>query len=112
MGVTEKILNHMLTIDYFRDSGSSKISGIATLAVAKGFDALSPAQQDVLRPYLSDTCSGYKDPADQVSCHAELEGESLLNALLEADSSESLQCESCRSESAYYERRWQQMLDE
>ncbi len=110
MGVTEKILNHMLAIDYFRGSGA--VSDIAKLAVTKGFDALSPAQKDALTPYLSETCSGYRDPVDHVECHADLDGESLLNALLEANDSESLQCDSCRSDSAYYERRWQQTLDE
>lgn len=111
MGTTEEILSRMLDVDYFYNE-DAKVSGIAKRAVAHGFDALSDAQKDVLTPFLTVECTGYTDPADHVECHNELEGRALLQALLECDDHESLQCDACRNESSYYARRWQDTLDE
>ncbi|MGR1251995.1 hypothetical protein [Aeromonas veronii] len=98
MAVIEDILSHQLSVDAFHDQ-DAKVSGIARRAVDLGFDQLSPAQQRVLNPFLSQQCSGYTDPAEHNDCEVVLEGELLLEAYEESQS-DYVQCEHCRAESA------------
>ncbi|MGL5665431.1 MAG: hypothetical protein ACRDD9_04800 [Shewanella sp.] len=107
MGTTEQILAVQLERDIFHNE-DSKVSGIAKLAVAKGFNTLSPAQQRVLEPFLTQPCSGQTDPGGYHNdCEKVLEGAELLEAYEMSDDGESLQCESCREEAGFYEHQWE-----
>lgn len=98
MPVIEDILTLHLRNDEFHGH-DDMCAGIAQLAVDRGYDTLTNAQQRVLSPFLSTHCSGYSDPATHHPCNALLEGESLLAAYENSDF-DSLQCESCRGEAA------------
>ncbi|WP_345882398.1 hypothetical protein [Shewanella algae] len=98
MSVIEDILTIQLRNDEFYEH-DNRCAGIAQLAVDRGYNTLTDAQQRVLSPFLSKHCSGYSDPATHYPCDAVLEGESLLAAYENSDF-DSLQCESCRAEAA------------
>ncbi len=102
MGVIESILDIQLKMDVFANK-DSKVSGIAKLAVAKGFDTLKPLQQQVLRPFFFFFCSGVTDPGDHHNgCEAPLEGDDLLQAYTFCDDPEVLLCPGCRQEEHDY----------
>lgn len=52
MAIQDEILCLQLGQDVFHNE-DSKVSGIAKLAVDKGFNTLTPAQQSVIRPFLT-----------------------------------------------------------
>lgn len=105
MGVVESILHHQLTHGLF-DNEEQKVKGIAQLAVDKTFDSLTTLQQNVIKPLLAQLCGGVTDPGGfHNDCNLMLTGEALLEAYELCDDGESLECESCRSESSYYAYR-------
>jgi hypothetical protein len=101
MSVKDKILEQQIARGIFEDAEFSGSEGIAKLAVAKGFSALSTKQQQVLEPYLSKVCSGVTDPGGHHNeCAVQLEGEALLDAYHRCEDTESLTCEDCDSKKA------------
>ncbi|WP_207869394.1 hypothetical protein [Pseudomonas sp. 51_B] len=67
------------------DHSDDKVSGIAKLALDKGFDKLSTAQKAVLKPHLHRECEGVEDPGGHHNeCQATLEGKDLSVALEQA----------------------------
>ena len=104
MGVIEKILAVQLEKGIF-DKEADKVSGIAKLAVDKGFDTLSDAQKRVLHPFLNHQCVGVTDPGDHHNdCQFQLVDDELLDAYAFCDDPEFLQCSSCREEEYDYQR--------
>lgn len=99
MAYEEEILSEQLKIDEFHNE-DSKVSGIAKLAVDKGWDNLSPAQKSVLRPFLSKPCEGVRDPAGvHNECEAILTEAELKDAYDELYQYDSLLCQNCQDES-------------
>ncbi|MEI9598040.1 hypothetical protein V5030_02130 [Moellerella wisconsensis] len=102
MSVTERILNYQITHGIF-DGEEHMVRGIAQRAVDNGFASLSSSQQSVIEPFLTQSCSGVTDPGGYHNeCEKILMGEELLEAYELCDDSESLECESCRSDSSFY----------
>ena len=98
----EQILDYLLEHEVL-DNEEKKVSGIAKLAVDKGYDTLSHAQKAVIAPWLTANCSGSIDPGGHHNgCSVELTEDDLLEALYLAEDYESIQCESCRSDDSYY----------
>jgi len=113
MGIEEKIFETQLENGVFDDADVDFAEGLAQSAVDKGFDSLSPKQKAVLQPYLSAYCSGVTDPGGHHNeCDALLEGEELLEAYQLSEDSQSLMCESCRSDQGYYQHQWQRISEE
>lgn len=112
MTMNEKLLAALLERGVF-DNEEQKVSGIAKLAIDKGFDNLSHAQKHVLSPWLSQHCSGSTDPGDHHNdCRVELDGEELLEAIELADDIECLQCDSCRNDESYYAHQYSKLIAE
>lgn len=98
MTVESEILEIQLKNDTFYHE-DSKVSGIAKLAVDKGYETLSSAQKAVLAPFLIQTCEGVTDPGDHHNgCSAELTGQALLDAYEGQIQHDSLLCGHCRDE--------------
>lgn len=113
MGIEEKIFETELEHCVFEAAEVDFAEGLARLAVDKGYDSLSPKQKAVLEPYLSAYCSGVTDPGGHhYECDALLEGEDLLEAYQLSEDSQSLMCESCRSDQGYYQHQWQRISEE
>lgn len=113
MGIKEEILDYQIEHGVFDSAKFGGTEGIAKLAVAKGFDALSEKQKKVLEPYLSQTCSGITDPGGHHNdCSTELKDEALLDAYHRSDDTECLICESCDSEDGYYAHQWDRISNE
>lgn len=109
MSVTQRILSRQLECGVF-DSEENMVSGIARRAVdpAHGYDSLSPAQKRVLDPFLTQPCSGYTNPGGEHNeCAQVLSGDELLDAYNLSEDTESLECESCRSERGYAQHVWE-----
>jgi len=105
MAIQDEILCLQLGQDVFHNE-DSKVSGIAKLAVDKGFNTLTPAQQSVIRPFLTQSCDGVRDPGGHHNnCQTRLTEETLKVAYEEMGSGHLL-CEACRNEQAYYEEAW------
>ncbi|MBS0974852.1 hypothetical protein [Serratia rubidaea] len=105
MAIEDEILALQLEQDVFQNE-DSKVSGIAKLAVTKGFETLSPAQQSVVRPFLTQPCEGVADPGGyHNNCQAQLNGVELKDAYEERGFG-SLLCENCRDEQTGYEEHW------
>ena len=109
MGVIEQILAFQLDRGIF-DREDDKVSGIAKLAMDKGFDALSVAQKRVLEPFLTHQCSGVTGHHND--CQLELEGDELLDAYTFCDDTEVLQCTGCREEENNYGNEWERIQAE
>lgn len=113
MGIEEKIFETQLDNGVFDAADVDFAEGLARLAVDRGFDSLSSKQKAVLEPYLSAYCSGVTDPGGHHNeCDASLEGEDLLEAYQLSEDSQSLMCESCRSDQGYYQHQWQRISEE
>jgi hypothetical protein len=98
MAVEEEILSRQLEQDIFHNE-DSKVSGIAKLAIDKGFASLSPAQKSILQPFLSQPCEGVTDPGDYHNdCQVVLEGEELRDAYDNTYQYDGLLCQSCIDE--------------
>lgn len=109
MGVIESILHHQITHGIFEQE-AQKVQGIAQLAVDKGYSSLTVKQRTVIDPFLTQHCSGVTDPGGHHNdCGQPLTGEALLDAYQQSDDNESLECESCRSESSYYAHQWEKL---
>ncbi|MGE8294509.1 MAG: hypothetical protein ACN6PH_03085 [Pseudomonas sp.] len=106
MAVEEKVLEALLK-NGTMDEEEQKVRGIAQLAVDRGFDALSAAQQRVLEPFLSTPCSGVEDPGGYHNeCPRDLEGEDLVEAIEQSVFYGSVLCENCRDETDRYANEW------
>ena len=102
MSVTERILSYQITHGIF-DGEDPKVKGIAQRAFDNGFASLTPKEQNVIESFLTQSCSGITDPGGYHNeCEQILMGEELLEAYELCDDSESLECESCRSDSSFY----------
>lgn len=113
MRVEEKIFQTQLEKGVFDAAEVNFADGLARLAIDKGYNSLSSKQKNILEPYLSVHCSGVTDPGGHPNdCDTLLEGEGLLEAYQLCDDSESLICESCRSEEGYYEHQRQKIRNE
>lgn len=109
MGVNESILHYQITHGVF-DSEPQMVQGIAQLAIDKGLSFLTDKQRAVIEPFLTQHCSGVTDPGGHHNdCDRTLMGDDLLTAYEESDDCESLECESCRSESSYYAHQWNKL---
>ena len=99
MAVETDILEIQLKNDtFYHEDG--KVTGIAKLAVDKGYEALSDAQKRVLEPFLTKPCEGVTDPGGYHNgCEVKLSGAELLEAYEEDIHFDSLLCERCRDES-------------
>ncbi|CAI0825990.1 Uncharacterised protein [Serratia proteamaculans] len=105
MAIEDEILALQLDQDVFHNE-DSKVSGIAKLAVAKGFETLSPAQQSVVRPFLTQPCEGVRDPGGHHNdCQTQLSDVELKEAY-EERGLDSLLCENCRDEQIGYQEHW------
>ena len=113
MCIENQILASLLKRDFFSGKEPDFAEGLARRAVEHGYKSLSPAQKDVLDPFLNQICSGCKDPGGYNNgCEAELYGAELKDAIDYCDDVECLQCESCREETGYYRAQWQRIEDE
>jgi hypothetical protein len=98
MAIEDEILAHQLKHDIFH-SEDDRVSGIAKLAVDKGFDTLTPRQKGVVNPFLTQPCEGVTDPGGYHNgCAVQLSGAELLEAYEEQSAFDSLRCENCRDE--------------
>ena len=99
----ESLLNTMLNCDaFYHEDG--KVSGIAKLAVTKGFDSLSAPQKRVLQPFLSHPCGGVRKPgAHHNGCSKVISGYELEEAYNLQGYYGDLLCQNCREESDGYE---------
>ncbi|MEJ6080175.1 hypothetical protein MT391_16810 [Vibrio sp. 1-Bac 57] len=108
---SEQIINGLLDQGIL-DNEEQKVSGIAKLAVDKGYDTLSHAQKSVIAPWLTANCSGSTDPGGHHNgCSVELIGDELVDALDLAEDYESIQCESCRSDDSYYGHQYSKLME-
>ena len=98
MAFEEDILSEQLKIDAFHNE-DGKVSGIAKLAVDKGWASLSALQQRVLEPFLSKPCEGVTDPGGHHNgCEVVLTDAELRDAYHEMVNHDALLCENCRDE--------------
>lgn len=89
------------------DEEDQKVRGIAQLAVDKGYEHLSGAQQKVVQPFLSRACDGVEDPGGYHNkCAVILEGAALAEALTNEAYHGSALCEDCVNEAAQYDNEW------
>ncbi|MBS3670214.1 hypothetical protein [Vreelandella boliviensis] len=113
MGTEEQILQYQLDHGIFDNAKFSGTEGIAKRAITNGISTLSPKQQAVLNPYLSQYCSGVTNPGGHHNdCFTVLEGEALLDAYRRCDDSECLVCESCENEAGFYANQWEKISRE
>lgn len=95
------------------DNEDQKVRGIAQLAVDKGYDSLSKAQQSVLEPFLAHACDGVEDPGGYHNdCSVILEGEAFAEALTHEAHYNGVLCEKCINESEQYSREWERIQAE
>ncbi|MGF1903546.1 hypothetical protein [Aliivibrio salmonicida] len=100
--IIEKLLTTLIEIDKFHNS-STMVSGIAQLAIDKGYNLLSDKQKAILKPFLSEPCSGSINlERHHNGCKTILIDAILLDAYESTDDSETLQCETCREEDSFY----------
>lgn len=102
MGVIERILDIQLKMDVYANE-DRKVAGIAQSAIVNDFANLTEPQQAVLKPFLTQKCSGVTDPGDHHNgCEAPLEDDDLLEAYTFCDDPEVLLCPGCRQEEHDY----------
>lgn len=110
MAYEEEILSEQLKADAFYNE-DGKVSGIAKLAVDKGWDNLTPAQKRVLNPFLSKPCEGVTDPGGYHNdCKVVLTDAELKDAYDEYYQHEALLCQNCRDEATDIEAHRQQFF--
>ena len=106
------VLEQLLSIGAF-DNEDNKVSGIAQLAMDKGFDHLSSAQQAVLHPFLTSNCEGVTNPGGHHNeCPAVLEGKDLAKALEQSGYYDGVLCENCINETEQYQSEWERIKAE
>ncbi|EMH2329679.1 hypothetical protein RRR72_001360 [Citrobacter freundii] len=92
----QRLLLVLLNHDVLRDE-EDKVIGITRAAVDKGYDTLSPAQKNVLTPFLTRRCDGVIDPGDHHNdCNEILSGDELADAYEQEDYYEAILCTHCR----------------
>lgn len=112
MSEETQVLEQLLKNGEF-DELDNKVSGIAKLAIDKGFETLSAAQKAVLKPYLQRACEGVENPGGHHNeCQAVLEGNELAKALEQAGYYGSVLCENCINETENYEQEWDRIRKE
>ncbi len=95
------------------DNEDPKVSGIAKLAVDKGFDQLSDLQKAVITPHLQRACEGVTDPGGYHNdCQVILEGAELATALEQEGYYEAALCENCINETEQYSNEWDRIQKE
>lgn len=95
------------------DNEDAKVSGIAKLAVDKGFDHLSSLQKAVIAPHLTKECEGVTDPGGHHNeCQVVLEGQELTTALEQEGYYGCTLCENCINESEQYSNEWDRIKRE
>ena len=96
------------------DNEESKVSGIAQLAIDRGYESLSVLQKRVLEPFLTMSCTGTTDPGGHHNdCEQTLSGEDLIDAIeLSDDGLEGMKCDSCRSDDDFYQHQWERIEQE
>lgn len=104
---TESLLNTLIKYDRFHGA-NQMVSGIAQLAVDKGYDSLSAKQKSVIAPYLEGVCDGVTDPAGHHNnCQHILEDDELDIAIQNDMYYGGLLCPSCVDEKEEYQRKWE-----
>lgn len=102
MANEESLLKTLIEHDAFYDA-DSKVKGIATLAIDKGFDNLSVLQKNVLDPFLTHPCAGVRNPGGHHNdCQVILSEGALEEAYEQRGYFGDLLCEDCRDESEGY----------
>lgn len=102
MAHEESLLTQMIESDAFHDE-DGKVSGIARLAIDKGFNSLSSAQKRVLEPFLTHPCDGIRDPGGYPNdCQIILSESELEEAYEHQGYYGALLCQNCRDESDGY----------
>lgn len=97
MAIEDEVLKKLRERDAFAEN--DKADGIAQRGIDKGYATLSPAQQHVLKPYMSISCDGVEDPGGYHNeCDKQLEGRELLQALDDEGYYDALLCDDCRSD--------------
>lgn len=92
------------------DQLDTKVKGIALLAVDRGYDHLTNLQQVVLRPHLTQNCSGVTNPGGHHNhCNVVLEGKDLAAALEHEGYYGRILCEDCVNETGQYQREWERI---
>jgi hypothetical protein len=100
--VIEKLIEHGILEDE-----EQRVRGIAQLALDQGYDKLSPLQQGVLKPFLSQACDGVENPGGHHNdCPVVLDGRQLAEALSQQAYYGSLLCQDCVSEKEQYANEW------
>ncbi|MCR8721029.1 hypothetical protein NVV30_20330 [Pseudomonas syringae] len=95
------------------DNEDAKVSGIAKLAVDKGFGQLSALQKAVIAPHLQRACGGVTDPGGYHNdCQIALEGKDLATALEQEAYYGSALCENCINETEQYSNEWDRIQRE
>jgi hypothetical protein len=95
------------------DNEDGKVSGIAKLAVDKGFDQLSALQKAVITPHLQRACEGVTNPGGHHNeCRVVLEGKELATALEQEGYYSSVLCENCINETEQYSNEWDRIQKE
>lgn len=112
MAYEEEILEQHFEFDLFHNE-SQIVTGIARLAIDKGYTNLSAKQQGVIEKFLTKNCSGVTNPGGHHNnCQHVLEGEDLHDALLRLAWLEEPMCESCNDESERYQQEWEKIQAE
>lgn len=97
-----EVLKQLLDKGYL-ENADTKVSGIAKLAVDKGFDQLSALQKAVITPHLQRACEGVTDPGGyHNNCQVVLEGKELATALENEGYYSNVLCENCINETEQY----------
>lgn len=95
------------------DNEDGKVSGIAKLAVDKGFEQLSALQKAVLTPLLLRACEGVTNPGGHHNeCRVVLEGKELAAALEQEGYYNGVLCENCVNETEQYSNEWNRIQRE
>lgn len=95
------------------DNEHAKVSGIAQLALDKGFDHLTEPQKGVLTPFLVKHCDGVTNPGGHHNeCPVILEGAELATALENEGYYGAVFCENCINETEQYSREWDRIQSE
>nr|WP_315447127.1 hypothetical protein [uncultured Pseudomonas sp.] len=101
-----EILKQLLEKSHL-DSEDAKVSGIAKLAVEKGFDHLSALQTAVVAPHLTRLCDGVTNAGGHHNvCPVALKGKEFVRALEHEGYNGSILCENCITETEQYSNEW------
>lgn len=95
------------------DNEDAKVSGIAQLALDKGYDHLTGPQKGVLKPYLTRHCDGVRNPGGHHNeCPVVLTGAELATAIENEGYYGAALCENCINETEQYSREWDRIQAE